>query len=54
MESLLGLWMLIEHIEAHRKVRCWEGGEIQYPPQANFKTLVYKNAIKPEIFPRKP
>ncbi len=40
----------IQSIDAHRG--GGEGGEgggkIQYPPQANFKTLVNKNAIKPE------
>jgi hypothetical protein len=37
-------------IDAHRGrgVR-WGEGEGKYPPQANFKTLVNKNAIKTKI-----
>jgi hypothetical protein len=39
-------------IDAHRGgVRCGRGRVNIVPLQANFKTLVNKNAIKPEIFP---
>ena len=51
-QALLFIMMLVNigfyaHIDAHRG--GGRGGVNKYPPQANFKTLVNKNAIKPEI-----
>ncbi len=42
--------MYVTDIDAHRGGGGEVGGGlIQYPPQANFITLIIKNAIKPEI-----